>query len=172
MGPDPGEFRNPTFSGRVGFRPNEMLNLGFSASEVPTSFRRQLPACLRAAALGIFARSSLRTSASPGIIFNSGLKSSRHASKSPIGNADTLSYYIEGKYKINSQLFTALRWNQQLYGNVPNGDDRRSSGAMIFGALTPSWVIASRIIFRANCNTVSPTCGAALPSANNSSPRN
>src|SRR5207244_11524923 len=26
-------FENPTFSGRVGFRPNEAWNLGFSASE-------------------------------------------------------------------------------------------------------------------------------------------
>src|SRR5437762_7219637 len=34
------DFENPTFSGRVGFRPNEAWNLGFSASEGPY-FRRE-----------------------------------------------------------------------------------------------------------------------------------
>jgi hypothetical protein len=39
-----------------------------------------------------------------------------------IGNADTLAYYIEGKYKITPQLYAALRWNQQLFGTIPDQD--------------------------------------------------
>jgi len=118
-------FENPTFSGRVGFRPNEMLNLGFSASD------------------GSYLRSEAASSLPPGrgigdyreILLGQDISFAWHHFQlwaevfearfevPNVGNADTLSYYIEGKYKINSQLFTALRWNQQLYGKVPNGDD-------------------------------------------------
>ena len=35
-----------------------------------------------------------------------------------VGNADTFAYYyIEAKYKFTPQLFGAIRWNQQLFGN-------------------------------------------------------
>jgi hypothetical protein len=118
-------FANPTFSGRVGFRPNEMLNIGFSASD------------------GSYLRSEAASSLPPGhsigdyreILLGQDISFAWHHFQfwaevfearfevPNVGNADTLSYYIEGKYKINSQLFTALRWNQQLYGKVPNGDD-------------------------------------------------
>jgi hypothetical protein len=33
-----------------------------------------------------------------------------------VGNADTFSYYFEAKYKLTSQLYGALRWNQQVFG--------------------------------------------------------
>ena len=35
-----------------------------------------------------------------------------------VGNADTLAYYLEAKYKFTPQFFGALRWNQQLFSNV------------------------------------------------------
>jgi predicted porin len=38
-----------------------------------------------------------------------------------VGHADTFAYYIEAKYKFTPQLFGALRWNQQLYGDIPDG---------------------------------------------------
>jgi hypothetical protein len=40
-----------------------------------------------------------------------------------LGNADVLAYYIEAKYKITPQLFTALRWNQEFFdsGTDPLG---------------------------------------------------
>jgi predicted porin len=38
-----------------------------------------------------------------------------------VGHVDTFAYYLEAKYKITPQLFGAVRWNQQLFGNV--GDD-------------------------------------------------
>jgi len=37
-----------------------------------------------------------------------------------VGDADTFAYYIEAKYKFTPQFFGALRWNQQLFGNVSN----------------------------------------------------
>jgi predicted porin len=38
-----------------------------------------------------------------------------------VGDADTFAYYLEAKYKFTPQLFAALRWNQQLFGNVRDG---------------------------------------------------
>lgn len=37
------------------------------------------------------------------------------------GDADTLGYYIEAKYKFTPNLFGALRWNQQFFDDVPDG---------------------------------------------------
>ncbi len=39
-----------------------------------------------------------------------------------------LSYYIEAKYKITLQLFAAARWNQQLYGTVPDEEQQLKWG--------------------------------------------
>src|SRR5947207_776001 len=38
-----------------------------------------------------------------------------------VGDADTFAYYFEAKYKFTPQLFGALRWNQQLFSNIPDG---------------------------------------------------
>ena len=36
-----------------------------------------------------------------------------------VGDADTLSYYVEAKYKFTPRFFGALRWNQQLFDRLP-----------------------------------------------------
>ena len=38
-----------------------------------------------------------------------------------VGDADTLAYYLEAKYKITESLFVAARWNQQFFDDVPDG---------------------------------------------------
>jgi hypothetical protein len=43
-----------------------------------------------------------------------------------VGNADTFAYYFEGKYKFTPQLFGALRWNQQLFATVRDGQGGRA----------------------------------------------
>jgi hypothetical protein len=43
-----------------------------------------------------------------------------------VGNADTIACYLEAKYKFTPQLFGALRWNQQLFGTVPDGQGGRA----------------------------------------------
>jgi len=40
------------------------------------------------------------------------------------GNADTLAYYLEAKYKFTPQFFGALRWNQQLFSKVDVGGEK------------------------------------------------
>jgi predicted porin len=38
-----------------------------------------------------------------------------------VGDADTVAYYFEAKYKITPQLFGALRWNQQFFNSINDG---------------------------------------------------
>lgn len=35
-----------------------------------------------------------------------------------VGNADTLAYHLEAKYKFTPQFYGALRWNQQFFNDV------------------------------------------------------
>lgn len=39
-----------------------------------------------------------------------------------VGNADTASYYVETRYKFTPKMYVGLRWNQQFFGSVPDGD--------------------------------------------------
>ena len=116
-------FEPPTFSGRVGFRPNEAWNFGMSASEGPY-FRREAEPTLppgrniddyREFVLGqdaSFARRHLQVWAE---FYEARFEVPR------VGNADTFAYYIEAKYKFTPQLFGAIRWNQQLFGTIGDG---------------------------------------------------
>src|SRR5919197_1715097 len=115
-------FEPPTFSTRVGFRPNEAWNFGLSASEGPY-FRREAEPTLplgrdiddyREFVLGqdaSFAWHHLQVWVE---FYEARFEVPR------VGNADTFAYYIEAKYKFTPQLFGAIRWNQQLFGDVGN----------------------------------------------------
>jgi hypothetical protein len=37
-----------------------------------------------------------------------------------IGHVGTVSYYTEAKYKFTPQFSGAVRWNQQLFGTIPD----------------------------------------------------
>ena len=116
-------FEQPTFSGRVGFRPNEMWNFGFSVSDGPY-FRPEAGPTLppgrdiddyRELVLGQdagFAWHHLQVWAE---FYEARFEVPR------VGDADTFAYYIEAKYKFAPQFFGALRWNQQLFGQIDAG---------------------------------------------------
>jgi hypothetical protein len=124
-------FEYPTFSGRLGYRPNEAWNFGLSGSEGPY-FRREAEATLPPGRdIGDYREFVLGQDAS---------FAWRHLQvwvefyearfEVPlVGNADTFAYYIEAKYKLTPQLFGAIRWNQQLFGDVsePSGGSIRWS---------------------------------------------
>ncbi len=38
-----------------------------------------------------------------------------------LGDADSFTYFVEAKYKFTPQLYGAVRWNQQFFGNLPTG---------------------------------------------------
>jgi len=116
-------FEPPTFSTRVGFRPNEAWNFGFSASEGPY-FRREAQSTLppgrdigdyREFVLGQDASFAWRHLQVWVEFYEARFQVPR------VGDADTFAYYIEAKYKFTPQFFGAIRWNQQLFGEVSNG---------------------------------------------------
>lgn len=116
-------FDNPTYSGRLGFRPNEAWNLGVSSS------------------VGSYLLPGAYESTPP----NTGLNDYREITIAQdasfawhhlqlwaecyetrfqvptVGNADTLAYYIEAKYKFTPEFSAALRWNQQFFNTIPSG---------------------------------------------------
>ncbi len=116
-------FENPTFSTRVGFRPNEAWNFGLSASEGPY-FRREAEPTLpprrdiddyREFVLGQDASFAWRHLQVWVEFYEARFEVPR------VGDADTFAYYLEAKYKFTPQLFGAVRWNQQLFSSVDNG---------------------------------------------------
>jgi len=116
----------PSFDGRVGFRPNQMWNFGLSAADgvyFRTEAERTLPRGrdlddYRELVLGqdvSFALHHLQLWAE---FYEARFEVPR------VGDADTFAYYFEAKYKFTPQLFGALRWNQQLFGKIDIGGGR------------------------------------------------
>lgn len=119
-------FEYPTLSARLGYRPNEMWSFGLSASD------------------GTYPHEAAEPSLPPGyglndyreVVIGQDIGFAWHHFQfwaeayearfriPAIGDLDTFSYYVEGKYKITPQLFAALRWNQQLFSDV--SDSRRN----------------------------------------------
>jgi hypothetical protein len=120
-------FEQPTFSGRAGFRPNQAWNFGLSASQGPY-FRPEAESTLppgrdigdyREFVLGqdvSFAWRHLQLWAE---FYEARFEVPR------VGDADTFAYYFEAKYKFTPQLFGALRWNQQFFSSVNDGNGGR-----------------------------------------------
>jgi hypothetical protein len=117
------DFDHPTFNARVGFRPNQMWNFGVSVSE-GAYFRSEAESTLprgrdiadfRELVVGqdaSFAWHHLQLWAE---VYQARFETPR------VGDADTLAYYFEAKYKFTPQLFGALRWNQQLFRPIDDG---------------------------------------------------
>jgi len=117
------QWQHPTVSARVGFRPDESWSFGVSASS------------------GSYLTGAARRTLAPGYglddyrqriwgqdvgfawhhfqfwaeVFEASFEIPR------VGRADTVAYYLEAKYKFTPQFSGAVRWNQQLYGDVPAG---------------------------------------------------
>ena len=123
-------FDHPTFSGRAGFRPNEMWNLGLSASAGPYFAPMAAPSLPPGRGLGDYRELVLAQDVSFAwhhLQFWAEFYETRFEVPR-IGNADTFAYYFEAKYKITSQLYGALRWNQQLFGTIRDEDERAKWG--------------------------------------------
>ena len=114
------DFENPTVSGRVGFRPNEMWTFGFSASD-GAYFR---PEAMRTLPYGSdigdyhervfgqdigFAWHHWQLWAE---FFEARFEIPRFT------DGDSFAYYLEAKYKFTPQFFGAVRWNQQFFSDV------------------------------------------------------
>jgi len=116
-------FENPSFNARLGFRPSQIWNFGLSASD-GAYFRPEAERTLpRGRDIGDFREFVLGQDASFAWhhlqlwaeFYEARFQVPR------VGDADTFAYYFEAKYKITTQLFGAVRWNQQLFGTVSDG---------------------------------------------------
>jgi hypothetical protein len=121
--PDDTQWEHPTFSGRVGFRPNAAWNFGLSASS------------------GTYLQPSAQPTLAPGTDFDDyrevvvaqDVSYAWHHVQvwaeifetrfniPGFGPADTMAYYIETRFKFSPQFSGAIRWNQQLFGTIPTG---------------------------------------------------
>jgi hypothetical protein len=116
-------FRHPTWSGRVGYRPNPMWNLGLSGS-TGTYLR---PDGFGTVAPGYQPGDYRQTVIAQDVSFAwhhlqvwAEVFQTRFAIPQ-VGDADTVAYFIELKRKITPQFFGAVRWNEQLYSRIPDG---------------------------------------------------
>lgn len=121
------QWQHPTYSGRLGYRPDERWNIGFSASAGSYLLASAQPKLApghtlddyRQVVLGQdlgFAWHHLQIWAE---VFEASFEIPQ------VGRARTLAYYLEVKYKFAPQFSAAVRWNQQLYGDIPNGSGAR-----------------------------------------------
>ncbi len=112
----------PTVNARLGVRPNNLWKLGVSASYGP------------------YLRSQTQVNLPPGrdigdyhqVLLAQDISFAWHHLQlwaevfesrfevPNVGNADTLAWYLEAKYKFTPEFFAALRWNQQLFNTIPN----------------------------------------------------
>jgi hypothetical protein len=114
------QWQHPTFSGRIGFRPNEKWKLGLSASV--GSYLLPEAASTVAAGHGLDDYREIVLGQDIGFAWhNWQLWAELYEARFEIptvGNADTFAYYLEAKYKFTPQFFGALRWNQQLFNRI------------------------------------------------------
>ena len=117
------QWRRPTFSARLGYRPNQSWNYGVSGS-IGTYLTKEASGTTAAGhSLSDYRQIVLGQDISYAWhhwelwaeVFESRFEIPE------VGNADSLAYYIEAKYKFTPQLFGAVRWNQQLFGTLPDG---------------------------------------------------
>ncbi len=122
-------WENPTVSGRIGYRPDAAWNFGssFSHGAYLTPPAKSLPAFPAGKSPGDFPQITLAQDLSFAWhhwqlwaeVFETRFDVPN------VGHADTVAYFLEAKYKLTPRLFGALRWNQQLFGQVPDGTGGR-----------------------------------------------
>ena len=121
---DPSEdiWENPNFGGRIGYRPNAMWSFGWSGSFGPYFMHKAEPTLPAGQDIGDYHQTTIGQDISWAWrhwqIWGEAIVSRFEVPR--VGNADTFTYYVEAKYKFNNHLFSAVRWNQQLFGTVQN----------------------------------------------------
>jgi hypothetical protein len=116
-------WESPLVSGRVGYRPNAMWSVGASFSHGPYLLPPDQP---------LFAGGPIKDEFKQTTIGHDIAFAWRHwqvwaeafASRFEVpnvGDADTLAYYLEARYKLTPRVFLAGRWNQQFFDKVPAG---------------------------------------------------
>jgi hypothetical protein len=116
------QWQQPTFSGRLGYVPDERWNFGFSASSGPYLQEEAGATLPPGRSLGQYSETVLGQDAAFAWHHLQVWAEVYEAQfKIPgIGNADTDAYYVEAKYRFTPQFSAAIRWNQELYSTLRN----------------------------------------------------
>ncbi len=147
--PNDRPWGGPTFSGRLGYRPNESWNLGVSASRGTYLSRTAIPTADPTTKARDYHQSVFGGDvgfAHHHVQFWAEAYVSRFAIPA-IGDVSTFGYYVEAKYKFAPQLSGAVRWNQQSFSHVTTADNRR----VAWGRDT--WRIDFALIHRLSAHT-------------------
>ncbi len=116
-------FAHPTVTARLGYRPNESLNFGFSASDGAYFRPDAEPSLPPGKDIGDYHQTVLAQDLS----YAHGhlqLWAEFHETRFEIprlGNGKIFGYFLEAKYKLTPQLFGAIRWNQQFFNEISDG---------------------------------------------------
>ena len=114
------DFSRPSFTSRLGWRPDASWSLGMSGSVGPYLDSEAAGFLPPGKALRDYDQITVGGDAawawhdwqwSGEFIFS-------RFQVPNAGNADTFSWYLESKYQITPQLFAAARWNQQVYNQI------------------------------------------------------
>ncbi len=116
-------WRYPTVSGRLGFRPSPAWNHGLSFSVGPYLSTEATDALPVGKTISDYNQFTFDYDVSYALkrwqlwaeVFLTRFEVPN------VGNADSLAYYVEAKYKITSELYAAARWNQELFADINNG---------------------------------------------------
>lgn len=116
---------NPTVNGRFGFRPSTPWNLGVSAGY--GTYLQQAAKASPNFPVGKDLSDFNQLTVAQDLSFEwhrwqlwAELYLCRFQVPN-VGNADTLVYYLESKYQITARFYAAVRWNQELYGDINSG---------------------------------------------------
>lgn len=143
-----GQWNQPTFSGRVGYQPNQMWDLGVSAST--GSYLRESARPVLPAGRSFRDYREVVTAQDVGFAWHhwqlwAEIFEARFEIPG-VTHADTVSYYAEAKYKFTPQFFGALRWNQQLFSTIPDGPTRTAWGHNVWRVdLAPGYRFTSHL---------------------------
>ena len=117
-------FDHPSYSARICWRPDLAWKLGFSASEGPYYTQEAAASLPLGTEIGDYRLRVLGQD----ISYSHGhwqLWAEIYEARFEVpyaGDADSIGYYLEAKYKFSPALFGALRWNQQMFSDIPDGN--------------------------------------------------
>jgi hypothetical protein len=117
------DWSHPTFSGRLGWRPCLEWNLGVSGSEGAYMTDGAASTLPSGRGLGDYRQLTLGQD----IAYAHGhwqvwAEAFESRFQVPnVGDADTFVYYVEARYQLCTELWAGVRWNQQLFGKIPDG---------------------------------------------------
>ena len=116
-------FEEPSYGGRIGWRPDPAFALGASAERGPYMLEKANATIRPGNDFGDYEQTLVGVDAAYAwrrLQMWSELFLSRFDVPN-VDHADTAAYYVEARYRWRHDLFPALRWNQQLFGDVRDG---------------------------------------------------